>query len=48
MILDGVLQIQAGTNPRLLEERLLSYLSPEAKKKTKEETENAKEAMSYE
>ena len=48
MILDGILQIQAGTNPRLLEERLIAYLSPETKKKIKEQTYNVKEAMSYE
>lgn len=48
MILDGVLQIQAGTNPRLLEERLLSYLSPESKGKVKEQIDNAREAVNYE
>lgn len=28
MILDGILAIQAGSNPRLLEQQLLSYLPP--------------------
>ena len=48
MIIDGVLEIQAGTNPRLLEEKLLAYLSPEEQEKTKEDLNDAKEAMSYE
>ena len=48
MILDGVLQIQAGTNPRLLEERLMSYLSPESKWTSKEKSDSAKEAVNYE
>jgi chemotaxis protein MotA len=37
MILDGVLEIQAGTNPRLLEEKMLTYLPPERVKKVKAE-----------
>lgn len=28
MIIDGILEIQAGSNPRLLEEKLMTYLSP--------------------
>ncbi len=28
MIIEGVLEIQAGSNPRLLEEKLMTYLSP--------------------
>lgn len=28
MIIDGVLELQAGTNTRILEERLITYLSP--------------------
>lgn len=36
MIIDGVLQIQAGTNPRLLEEKLIAYLSPDEQKKNKD------------
>ncbi|HSQ41139.1 MAG TPA: motility protein A [Fibrobacteraceae bacterium] len=33
MMLDGVLGLQAGENPRVLEWKLLSYLSPDAKRK---------------
>ncbi len=29
MIIDGVLAIQSGVNPRIVEERLIAYLSPE-------------------
>jgi chemotaxis protein MotA len=29
MTIEGILQIQAGTNPRILEEKLMTYLSPE-------------------
>lgn len=47
MILDGILQIQAGTNPRLLEEKLMAYLSPEEKAKTTKSLET-KGAVSYE
>lgn len=47
MIMDGVLQIQSGANPRLLEEKLMAYLSPEEKKKAKESVE-AREAVRYE
>lgn len=50
MIIDGILEIQAGSNPRLLEEKLLTYLSPSEQKllnKTRE-MENMKEVGSYE
>ncbi|WFA07891.1 MotA/TolQ/ExbB proton channel family protein [Tissierella sp. Yu-01] len=47
MVIDGVLQIQAGTNPRLLEEKLLAYLAPDEQKNTKDSL-NAKEAVNYE
>lgn len=29
MVIAGILEIQAGTNPRILEEKLMTYLSPE-------------------
>ena len=32
MIIDGILEIQAGSNPRLLEEKLMTYLSPSEQK----------------
>lgn len=32
MIIDGILEIQAGSNPRLLEEKLMTYLSPTEQK----------------
>lgn len=50
MILDGILQIQAGTNPRLLEERLLAYLEPKQQKKIKDKSgsEDTREAVGNE
>lgn len=33
MMVEGVLAIQSGVNPRIVEEKLLSYLNPEDKKK---------------
>lgn len=36
LILEGVLAIQAGANPRVVEQRLLSYLSPEEQEAAKE------------
>ncbi len=33
MIIEGVLSIQAGENPRVMEYKLLTFLSPEQKKK---------------
>lgn len=35
MMIEGVLSIQAGDNPRLLKEKLLSYLPPKAEPKVK-------------
>jgi chemotaxis protein MotA len=35
MIIEGVLEIQAGTNPRLLEEKLVLYLAPREQKDSK-------------
>lgn len=29
LVIDGVLEIQAGTNPRIIEEKLINYLTPE-------------------
>lgn len=49
MVLEGILEIQAGTNPRILEEKLMTYLSPEENLKIKEEREiPPKEAGIYE
>jgi chemotaxis protein MotA len=31
--MDGILEIQSGTNPRMLEEKLMNYLSPNEQKK---------------
>lgn len=36
MIIEGILELQAGTNTRILEERLVTYLSPEERVKYKE------------
>lgn len=47
MIIEGILEIQAGSNPRLLEEKLMTYLSPEEKKELIANKE-LKEEMSYE
>lgn len=33
MMLEGILSIQSGVNPRIIEEKLISYLSPEERKK---------------
>ena len=48
MITDGILEIQAGTNPRLLEERLMTYLSPGEQKSLKIAMTTPNEAASYE
>ena len=37
MAIEGILEIQAGTNPRILEEKLTTYLSPDELAKLKEE-----------
>ena len=47
MLIDGVLQIQAGANPKLLEEKLMADLAQNEKKDSKEKGE-PKGAMSYE
>ena len=49
MMLDGILQIQAGTNPRILEEKLTTYLSPEEIKRIKSaKGTTTSEELSYE
>lgn len=48
LIIDGILEIQAGSNPRILEERLETYLSPEEKKALNGGMEHLREASSYE
>ncbi|HBT18571.1 MAG TPA: motility protein A [Clostridiaceae bacterium] len=48
MAIEGILEIQAGTNPRILEEKLMTYLSPEEIKILSEERAVSQEAMSYE
>ncbi|MGB4589248.1 MAG: motility protein A [Clostridiaceae bacterium] len=49
MVIAGIIEIQAGTNPRILEEKLMTYLSPEeAKLLKKEKNTNVVEALSYE
>ncbi|MBF7096314.1 motility protein A [Alkalibacter mobilis] len=37
MAIEGIIEIQAGTNPRILEEKLMTYLSPEDHLVLKEE-----------
>lgn len=37
MVIEGVLSIQSGVNPRIIEEKLTTYLSPEEKVKQLEE-----------
>jgi chemotaxis protein MotA len=44
LLLEGILSIQAGANPRVVEQRLLSYLSPEEKELAKEAKESRKAA----
>jgi len=44
MIIEGILEIQAGTNPRLLEERLVLYLTPKEQKNGKNK-ENSNEVV---
>jgi len=49
MVIAGVLEIQAGTNPRILEEKLMTYLSPEEKLLLKKEKNSGVvEELSYE
>lgn len=49
LVIEGVLQIQAGTNPRILEEKLSTYLSTEELKSLKADKSPQKtEELSYE
>ena len=48
MAIEGIIEIQAGTNPRILEEKLVTYLSPEEQTMMKEEKVSTQEALSYE
>lgn len=48
MAIEGILEIQAGTNPRILEEKLMTYLSPEEVKILQSERTTSTEALSYE
>lgn len=49
MTIEGVIEIQAGTNPRILEEKLMTYLSPDELKLLKsEKASGSSEALSYE
>lgn len=47
MVIEGILEIQSGSNPRILEEKLMTYLSPEEQTALKKEDE-LKEAGNYE
>ncbi|MDY0235495.1 MAG: MotA/TolQ/ExbB proton channel family protein [Gudongella sp.] len=48
MIIDGVLEIQAGTNPRMIEEKLVTYLAPEELKQREKAMDSSKEAVANE
>ena len=48
MIIDGMLEIQAGSNPRLIEEKLATYLSPIEKKELEDDEGHLEETESYE
>lgn len=49
MVIAGILEIQAGTNPRILEEKLMTYLSPEELLLLKKERNSSVvEELSYE
>lgn len=48
MIIEGILGIQAGSNPRILEERLMTYLSPSEQKKAKTSKEQGKDVTNPE
>lgn len=45
MIIDGIIEIQAGTNPRVLEEKLTTYLAPEEQREVKNALADSKEAI---
>jgi chemotaxis protein MotA len=49
MAIEGIIEIQAGTNPRILEEKLMTYLSPEEHLLIKQEkSSDQREAEAYE
>ena len=49
MVIAGIIEIQAGTNPRILEEKLMTYLSPEELRLLKKEKNTSVvEELSYE
>ena len=49
MVIAGILEIQAGTNPRILEEKLMTYMSPEELRLLKKEKNTSVvEELSYE
>ena len=48
MVIDGVLAIQGGSNPRVVEDKLLTYLSPTEQKQLFDATDLTKEATNYE
>ena len=48
MIIEGILGIQAGSNPRILEERLMTYLSPREQKLAKAPKDDARDAKNPE
>ena len=41
MMVEGILSIQSGVNPRIVEERLSAYLTPEERLARKEAAERA-------
>ncbi|NLA83642.1 MAG: motility protein A, partial [Clostridiales bacterium] len=41
MIIDGVLALQSGVNPRIVEEKLMAYLPPKERQKRIELAEKA-------
>lgn len=48
MIIEGILGIQAGSNPRILEERLMTYLSPREQKLAKAPKEEGRDTKNPE
>lgn len=48
MIIDGVLAIQGGSNPRVIEDKLITYLSPVEQKELSNAANLTKEATNYE
>ena len=48
MIIDGVLAIQSGVNPRIVEEKLMAYLSPHERMQRKEQEGNPEMVTGHE